>query len=294
MEPTTLDPRSNLDQTLPPNEDGRIFEPPQSPVLTAIGLNRWLVAGCAILICIAGLAYGTIRQPTYTSSATLQVGDVNPNSPGFLGYVQSASALATAFSRAVVAEPVLATVERKTGIPATQAVARLSSEPIPLSPAFRVIATGPDRDAAMELANRAARAVVAYEGRSNGSNAQAQALIREYRQASLNLHRAEAAAGQLQGQGGSALMQAEAARSAAKVRLGAIENAYVAAVTSQAPRRGLVSLLAGATSASSDRNSKMKLYGLLGLVAGAFLGCLLAVARESRWHPPAGPGSAPA
>lgn len=282
MEPTTVDSPSRIDYPLAPEAGGQIFEPPKSPVLTAIGLNRWLLVGCAILLCTIGLGYGLMRNPSYTSSATLQVGDVNPNSPGFLGYVQSASALATAFSRAIVAEPVLTAVKRGTGLPPTEAASRLSAEPIPLSPAFRVIATGPSQEAAMKLANTAAQGIVVYEGQSNGSNGQAQTLLHEYREASLDLHRAEVAVGRLLPQRGEALLHAAAARSAAKVRLRAIENAYVQSVTSQAPRRGLVSLLAGATTASSDRTSKIELYGLLGLVAGAFLGCVLAVAREQR------------
>ena len=76
-----------------------VFEPPDSFILSAIGLNKLLVALCALVMGLAGVAYGLARQPTYTASASPQVGQVNPNSPGFLGYVQSASSLATAFSR---------------------------------------------------------------------------------------------------------------------------------------------------------------------------------------------------
>ena len=89
-----------------------------------------------------GAGIGLLRQTTYTASATLQVGQVNPNSPGFLGYVQSASSLATAFSRSIAAAPVLATVKRKLALGPADATPRLSAEPIPLAPAFRVIATG--------------------------------------------------------------------------------------------------------------------------------------------------------
>ncbi len=85
-----------------------VFEPPSSFVLSAIGRNKLLVCGCAVVAALIGTAYGLSRPRTYTASATLQVGQVNPNSPGFYSYVQSASALATAFSRAISAEPVLA------------------------------------------------------------------------------------------------------------------------------------------------------------------------------------------
>jgi uncharacterized protein involved in exopolysaccharide biosynthesis len=262
----------------------QIFEPPQGPVLEAIGHNRGLVAVCAVVFCLIGVAVGFARQPVYTSSATLQVGQVNPNSPGFFGYVQSASGLATAFSRAIAAEPVLKSVERELSLPPAEAIPRLSSEPIPLSPAFRVIATGSSADAAMKLANATAEAVVVYESQSNSSNPEAKALLGEYQQASFNLHEAEASVEELESapSGDEDRLNAEAARSAAKVKLQAIENAYVAAVTSGAPRRGLVSLLASATSASSDRTAKIELWGLLGLVAGLGIGCAAAVVRERR------------
>jgi len=269
---------------------GGIFEPPKGTIFSAIAYNPWLVVACAVLCCVVGLALGAARSPVYTSSATLQVGQVNPNSPGFFGYVQSASGLATAFSRAIAAEPVLKAVERNAGFPAEEALENLSSEPIPLSPAFRIVATGDSADASMALANATAQAVVVYEGRVNGSNPEAKALLREYRRASQQVHEAEAEVGQLESSssGDSARIQAESRRSAAKVRLQAIETAYVAAVTSAAPRRGLVSLVASATSASSDRKSKIQLYGLLGLLAGLALGTLLAVIRERRLTRPAG------
>jgi capsular polysaccharide biosynthesis protein len=268
-------------------EPRRIFEPPRGALLTAIDMHRALFAFCALAGCAIGLAIGLARQPEYTSSATLQVGQVNPNSPGFFGYVQSASGLATAFSRSIAAGPVLKSVEEETGLPRSEALPRLSSEPIPLSPAFRVIATGPNADDAMELANATAEAVVAYEGEANSSNPDARALLGEYKRASLQLHQAEA---EVEEQESAAAddpgrLEAEAARSAAKVKQQAIENAYVAAVTSQAPRRGLVSMLATATSASSDRKAKIELWGLIGLLAGLAIGCAVAVMRERRLAP---------
>lgn len=268
-----------------------VFEPPSGIVWAGIRRNWPIVVALSVILALAGLAVGLRRQGTYTAAATLQVGQVNPNSPGFYSYVSSAAALATAFSRGVSAEPVLDSVRAKLGLSASAAAARLSAEPLPLSPAFRVFATGPSSAAAIALANTTAAALVAYEGEVNNSNPQASSLLHEYRGASVELHRASNSLARLQQSSGKrgrrsvsseALIGARAARDTAAARLSAVGNAYNAAVTSQAPRRGLVSLLAGATSATSDHRAKVELGGFIGLLAGILLGCLVAALRERR------------
>jgi uncharacterized protein involved in exopolysaccharide biosynthesis len=263
-----------------------IFEPPSGFALSAIARHKWIVAVLAIALAVAGVAFGRSRPVTYTASTTLQVGQVNPNSPGFYGYVQSSAALATAFSRAIAAEPVLAAVQHKLDLMPTKALARLSAEPIPQAPAFRVIATGGSEHGAVTLANVAADALIAYEGQSNSANPEAESLLHEYREASVRVQHAtehiahlahESRSGKVSK---SELAVAEAEKNAQAARFRAIGSAYNAAILSQAPRSGLVSLLAGASSASSNRKSKLELYGFLGLLLGAVGGCGCAVLLE--------------
>ncbi len=262
---------------------GGVFEPPSSPAASAIGRGKLIVAVAAVVCGLAGVGVGATHKSTYTASATVQVGQVNPNSPGFFGYVQSSASLATAFSRAIAAEPVLAAVQKKLKLAPSDAIARLSAEPLPGAPAFRVIATGSTELAAVELANVTADAVIEYEGQSNSANPEAGSLLQEYRDASLALQYAIAHLGHVaRGKHASpaAVATAEAEKNAASVKLKAIGVAYTAAVASQAPRSGLVSLLAGATSASSNRSSQIELLGFIGLLAGVITGCLLAVLRD--------------
>jgi hypothetical protein len=260
-----------------------VFEPPEGDLLKAISRNKGLIAICAILCALAGVTIGLLRPATYEAAATLQVGQVNPNSPGFASYTQSSSSLATAFSRAIAAEPVLVKIEHKLGLTPQRAVTRLSSEPIALSPAFRVIATGPSARDAMRLANVAAGGVIAYENRSNSANPQAAALLSSYRRASLALNQASEKVSQLGPEAPSEdRLEAEAELSSARVQLKAISNAYVTTVASQPPRAGFVSLLAGATSASDNRSSRVQLFGFVGLLAGIALGCAVAFRRERR------------
>jgi hypothetical protein len=263
-----------------------VFEPPSGFVLEALAHGKRIVALLTLLGVVAGVGLGVARHTTYTAAATLQVGQVNPNSPGFYSYVSSAAALATAFSHSIDAEPVLDSITKQTGLAAGQAAARLTAEPLPLSPAFRVFATGPSAQSAIKLANVTATAVSGYEGQANSSNPEAHVLLGEYRAASLQLHRSAANLTGLEQQsrhGGShapspdAVASAKAERDTAAARVGAIDDAYTAAVTSQAPRSGLVTLLAGASTASGNRRAKIELPGIVGLLGGILLGCVAAV-----------------
>jgi hypothetical protein len=190
-------------------------------------------------------------------------------------------------------------VQQKLKLSPARANAKLSAEPIPQSPVFRVVATGPSESAAIQLANVTANALIAYESSTNSANPEAASLLHEYSSASLALEHADAKLSELevstreaqastrsQGKRTKANQNVfapdRAARDTATARLKAIAAAYTAAVTSQAPRSGLVSLLAGATSATSNRKPKVEKLGFIGLLAGIVIGCILAVLRERR------------
>lgn len=282
-----VEPRPGLNghEADPPHqaEDvSRIFEPPRGFAPEAIRRGVVIVVLGTLLGVVAGLALGVSRPPTYSASATLQVGQVNPNSPGFFSYVQSASSLATAFSRSIEAAPVLEQVEEKMGLSRRVAGSRLEAAPIPLSPAFRIVASGPSERAAIQLANVSSAAVVSYVGKANDSSPASKALLQEYEKAALQLKEAEAKKASIVSAGASAEQEAEAGADAAQIRLNAIGKAYVGSITSQAPRLGLVSVLAGASTGSSDRASKIELWALLGALGGLVVGCGLSLLREHR------------
>jgi capsular polysaccharide biosynthesis protein len=259
-----------------------VLEPPRGFAVSAIARNKLIVVLAALACAAAGIAVGENRTPIYTASTTLQVGQVNPNSPGFFGYVQSSSSVATAFSRAISAEPVLATIQHELKLKPSTALSRLSAEPIPQSPVFRVFAEGPTESAAVQLANTASRSVIAYESQSNNSNPESASVLSEYRAASVRLREATEAVAHLAHKHASrhALAQAVAVKSAAAAELRALDVAYTATVTNRAPTHGLISLLAGASNASSDHSSKLKQYAIIGLLAGIVVGALLAMLRE--------------
>jgi hypothetical protein len=237
----------------------------------------------------------------YTAASTLQVGKVNPNSPGFYGFVQSASDLATAFSRAIGAAPVLATVGTRLGLSPTQAVARLSAEPIPNSPAFRVIAAGSTPRKAVDLANVTSEALVAYEAQTNSYSRESERLLGAYRAASLNLVHATAQVSRARRSYAkhrdearrSRIERAEASRAAAALRADGVASGY--RLTAQSVTTGeLVSVLASATTATGNRKSRIELLGFVGLLGGLVIGTGLAVLLDQRRgsrHPPQASGN---
>jgi GT2 family glycosyltransferase len=280
--------------------NGHAPEPDSEPetaggaLIRALSRRRLLVLLCTLVLAGAGAGLGIVRAPIYTSAATLQVGKVNPNSPGFYGFVQSATDLATAFSRSITATAVLDAVQGRLRIAPEQSLARLSAEPIPNSPIFRVIATGPTARQAIGLANVASAAVVTYVNEVSANDpGSSRTLLHSFRSASLQLARskadAEVAAHSFKLHPSRAtsagLINAQAVVASEKLRTQTIASGYQQNAQGTTPAN-LVSLLAGASSASNDRAAKIELYGFTGLLAGLVLGCIAAAVLERRKSTP--------
>jgi len=283
----------------PPEMARRIFEPPSGLVLTAISRNKLIILVVAVVLAVIGLGVGVRRTPTYTAATTLQVGTENLNSPGFDGFVQAAGELATVFSRAISAAPVLTELQSKLGVTPSEAAQRLSAEPIPLSPSFRIVATGFTAKGAIDLANTASLAVIAYEQKAaNTASPQAAALLKEYSSAAqaeqqdlATVENLSAGSYVKSAKGGTviihtpskALVKARAIEAAARARAAAIESSYrsvTVAAAGSSTASGLISLVAAAATTTDDRSSKIKLFVLVGFFMGLVIGCAVAVLRE--------------
>jgi len=282
---------------LDPHPSAYRTEPAPSLIVAALGRYKWLVLGLTVLFTIVGLALGVKRKPVYSATSSVQVGQVNPNSPGFYGFVQSATDLATTFSRAITANGVLSIIHQKTGLTPQAAASRLAATPIPDGAAFSVIATGSSSQSAVNLSNTAAAAMISYEatnqstGNPTGTNAAA--LYRAYKAETQTLAHYKAVVQKIEDQtnhnstgtanpSNPALIKAQANADLAQGHANALAAAYTQALENQQPAGTMLSPLASALTASSDRSHKLELYGFVGLAMGLLIGAASAVLLEQR------------
>ncbi|MGN6190024.1 MAG: hypothetical protein ACTHOE_14110 [Conexibacter sp.] len=243
-----------------------------------------------LLLTAAGLAAGFARAPVYSAESRLLVGKVNPSTPTLPGFVQASVALADAYSRSIGASDVVEPVAARLGLPPLTVASRLVASPVPQSPVIRVIGEGPSARAATALSALASERLVRYVAQLNASSGQGPALLAAYRRASIAYSRAVARADALAAEGGRrpsaaatrALDEARAARDAAQLRARAAGAAYVGDQQSYSASTAIVSVLALAQQASSDRLHKLELLGFVGLLVGGVLGLALAWWREDR------------
>ena len=268
--------------------DRALFEQwslPRPTVAQAIVRYWFLVLLPAVLLAGAGAALALRHPPTYSSEATLNVGRPDPSSPAFGGYESAAAGLATVYSREIGAPGVIGPVSNQLQLSQGVVAGRLSATPIPDSPIIRVIAHAPSGSAAEAIANAGAGALTSYVTAANRQNPDAGRLFNEYQslasqkaQNDLQLAKDNQT---LNSDPGNAGLRARIASETAKsnvleLRLNAVNGAYVAAEGSQAATN-IVTPLTPATSASSDRPSKVQKLAGAGLLAGLVIGVCLAV-----------------
>ena len=267
--------------------------PAPSLIVAAVGRYKWLILALTVLLMAGGLAIAFKRKPEWTAGATLQVGRINPNSPSFYGFVQSATDLAMTLSRHVQATGVVNAIHKKTGLTTEQILKHVTATPIPEGAAFQVIATASSGPAAIQLANTAAAAMVRYEGTGTFVTGTATAVYNLYRAQALQFEQARAQVQNLTNAArirnpttpnpsNPAIVSAQARADALKARTSALSAAYTQALESEPVVSSLISPLSSALSATSDRRHKIELFGIIGLAAGLLIGSAAAILLEQR------------
>jgi hypothetical protein len=229
-----------------------------------------------------------LRAPTYTATANLSVdfGAQNPSS--LSGSVTAAQALADSYSRAVFATPVVSQVARKTGSSAGEVSDNVSASPIPDSTVVKVSGAAGSEGAAIDLANTSATALTHYIGSLNGTRKGSTPALIQFRQAEGlyqdRLARQLELATHADANPSDEAAQEELKRARVKTQVALLKKTSVGELygASQEAYVAPLSFLSEATSASSDKLSRLQLLGFIGLIAGLAIGAALATVRANR------------
>jgi hypothetical protein len=273
-----------------------------------------------ILLAVAALgalgAYeGHERKPVYEARASLSVGLLDLTTQSVPGFAVGGEVVAAGFSRAVQTDAIVVPVARELRMQPNVVRSRIFSTPVPSGPIFTVSALGTSSADAVRLANAVSRAMVNYGRSRSNSDAAFSRMLERYRAAvrqrdkarnhvkALRSQLSEAAAGSGAttstaetgpGTGTStsgastrpkpgALAQARADLEAKQLRVDSLADAYRARASAPG-QSAVVQPLVDAVGASSDRGSKMQLYGGLGALAGLCVGTALAVLLMAARH----------
>jgi hypothetical protein len=174
---------------------------------------------------------------------------------------------------------------------------RIVSTPVPNGPIFTVSARGSSAADAVRLANAVSRAMVNYGRSRSNTDAAFARMLEKYRTAVRDRDKARTRVADLRsrlpGATGSAasgttttthqhpprrgeLAQAKADLEAKQLRVDSLAEAYRTRAATPG-QSAVVQPLVNAVGASSDRNSKMQLYGGVGALAGLCIGTAFAV-----------------
>ena len=112
-----------------------------------------------------GVFAGHSKKPTYSATATVNVGKSDINTQATPGYLVAAEALASSYSRLVQSQHVAVPAAKKVGESPAQAGSELTAVPISSEPTFTITATGSSPARASALASAA---ISALRGSSPG------------------------------------------------------------------------------------------------------------------------------
>jgi uncharacterized protein involved in exopolysaccharide biosynthesis len=260
---------------------------PRLGILESVRRHLLLFLLPVILCLVATAVYGARRSPTYTAEARMGIAKVDVSAPGALaGFTTAAQSLAETYSRVIEAEPIVRDLARQFSTKPGTIRGRLSAVPVPDTPVFRVIATGPTEEGTVRLANAGTDSLQGYL-RKLTADTEGKRLLADYKKAALAASRASATRSEAHSDyrqaktaaNRIALVQADADYAVARVRADSLQQVYALRSQGGSSSGSLPQVLARAATASSDRKSKLELLLALGLLAGVALGTGLALLR---------------
>ncbi len=275
-------PGTAVDYGPPAHRDGGRRS--QGPTLLASVRRYWFLTLLpAIVLVAAGIVVGAKKHPTYSATATINVGKSDIATQATPGYVQAAEALASSYSRLVSSQHVIVPAARALNEPVGRVAGNLTAAPVPTEPTFTITSSGRSPRAAVELGNAAIQALTQFVNSSQTQQGSPAQMLSRYTAARTRADRLQRKSGSLQGRlaahsGGvtpAQVVAAESAAQTAELQAQAIGNAYVnLGQTSVAPTLDVLNDPTG--SGSSNRTSNIEKYAVVGAVAGLVIGMALA------------------
>lgn len=274
-----------------PNDPDTSTEPaPSSGLRTFAGplesaLRYPLIALLPVVVLVvAALIIGLVRDPHYTSQARVSVGRVDVPAYTLQGVVVGNSTLAAGYARAITAQPVVAAAAQATQLSEAKVRSRLEASPVPGSTLIRVDAEGDSAAGALELANAGAKGLIAYIEQLERDQQQT-GLLAEYRKSRGLVDEARERFTQLQeadDEDTSRVRQARVDLELARLKTSGLKNRVRFDTAGESGLASVLQLLAPAAEADSDRSSILQRLILIAVAAGAVLGAGLSLVRANR------------
>ena len=254
-------------------------------IAQAMGLRPGLVAAAILACLLLALAYALVRTPSYTAEVRMRVANFDLGAPGALSGLSTAGqSLATTYALSVDADAVIEPAARRLRLPVGTVRQAVDATAVAQSPVLTVTARGDDEQRITSIANAVADGLQSFAA-SQGARQDPEELLRQYESQSQEVNRLQLAVNAAQPAGrptaaqGRRLARARAALEAATLERAALQTAYRDARAAAGVR---VEILRRASTARSDRTSRMQIALFAGLVGGGLLGAALATLLANR------------
>lgn len=268
--------------------DGGRYPPPQEPhplgPLRPVVARWWFVLFVTLLFVAGAVFVGLSKQPTYSATASLNVGRTDVRVQALPGYVQGATSLAGSYSRIATSPEVEAPLARQLHIPVAEVHRRLTAVPVPNNPFFTLRGTGDTRRDAIAFTRAATRQMQAYVTATDQGRQRVDDLLDQFRSATRTAERLQRRITRIKAQsiGTSSspeLSSLQTDYEAAQLKASALKVQYQDRSTELASTAG-IQVISPAASAQSDRKRTVQRVGAVGLGAGLLVGCALALLAE--------------